>query len=72
MGQIDLDMALGNVWVNPHKYFLGLVKKDHIFIDDKVTVVVGQSSASSDDGLDIGLGFLSIVILLQLYYLLVL
>lgn len=72
MRQINLNMTLTDIGVNPCKNFFGLVKKDHIFVDYKVTVMISQGSAGIDNGLGIQISLLSVIILLQFYDLLVL
>ena len=58
-------MVLADVGVDPCKNFFQLIKKYHIFVDDKVSVVVDHSAAGVDDGFCVGVGLLGIVVLFE-------
>lgn len=65
VGQIDFDVVLTNIWVDPCKDFFQLIKKYHIFVDDKVSVVIGHSAAGIDDGFCVRVSLLGVVILFE-------
>jgi len=47
--EIYFDMIFTYIWVNPCEYFFLGVEEDHVFVDDEVTVVKGESAASVGD-----------------------
>jgi hypothetical protein len=49
--EVDLDMVFAEVGVDPHEDFALVVEEDHVFIDDEVPVVVGETAAGSYYGL---------------------
>lgn len=72
MRQINLDMTLRDIGVDPCENFFSFVEKYHVFVDNEVSVVVGQSSAGIDNSLSKGVSLFGVIILLQFYDLLVL
>lgn len=69
--KIDLYVAFADVRVYPSEDFSVFVEKYHVFIDDEVAVVVGQSTAGVDYGLRVRMRLICVVVLLQLHYLLI-
>lgn len=57
-------MVFKEVRVDPGKDFFLRIEEDHVFVDDEVSVVAGQSVASANDGLGDGIPFLDAVELL--------
>jgi hypothetical protein len=66
MRKIDFNMVLTDIGINPCKDFFQLIKKYHIFIDDKVSVMVCDSAASIDYSFCVRLSLLGVVILFEL------
>jgi len=71
VGQVDLDVALADIRIDPGEDFFGLVEKDHVFIDDEVPVMAAECRTGIDYGLGVGVSLVTVVILLQLHDLLV-
>lgn len=47
MREIDLDVVFAEIGVDPHEDFALVVEEDHVFIDDEVSVPVGQPAAGT-------------------------
>lgn len=58
-------MIFADLGVDPNKNFFRLVKKNHVLIDNEITVMIGESNTSSYNSFDITICFFSIVILFQ-------
>ena len=66
MREVDLHMVFADLGIDPHKNFFSLVEKNHVLIDNEITVLIVESNAGTYNGLRITIGLVSIVILLQL------
>lgn len=64
--QIDFHVVFLYIWINPSEDLPGLVEIDHILVDDKVTVMVYQSTTGINYSLSIGMRSLGVVVFLEL------
>lgn len=65
-GKVYLDVILQNIGIYPSKDLPVNIEENHVFIDNKKSIVVSKGTAGINYGLCVDISLLAIVVLLEL------